>query len=180
MPETLKAVLVDDWEKVTRENRLVPLPSKAPVSLFLEDYAAAESANRRPGSAESDILEEVIAGVKEYFSKSLGRILLYRQERPQYQEIYPQLVKGTGDLAGKSVADVYGVEHLCRLFGKFEVNLHKNSLRMLTIIVSMPDLIAHTNMDSQAVARLREELHKMTTWLSKNMQQYLAVDYVYA
>ncbi|KAL1305134.1 hypothetical protein AAFC00_002059 [Neodothiora populina] len=162
MPETLKAVLVDDWEKVTRENRLVPLPSSAPVTLFLEDYAASESANRQPGSAENDILEEVIAGVKEYFNKSLGRILLYRQERPQYQEIYPQLVKGTGELAGKSVADVYGVEHLCRLF------------------VSMPDLIAHTNMDSQAVSRLREELHKMTTWLSKNMAKYLSVEYEHA
>ena len=117
MPETLKAVLVDDWEKVTREHRLVPLPSKAPVSLFLKNYAAAEAVNRRAGSAELDILEEVVAGVKEYFNKSLGRILLYRQERPQWQELYPQLVKGTGDLAGRAVADVYGVEHLCRLFG---------------------------------------------------------------
>lgn len=119
MPEALKSILVDDWEKVTREHRLVPLPSRSPVSLFLDNYTAAESANRRPGSAESDLLEEVVAGVKEYFNKSLGRMLLYRPERPQYQEIYPQLVKGSGELAGKTVADVYGVEHLCRLFGTF-------------------------------------------------------------
>lgn len=123
MPETLKAVLVDDWEKVTREHRLVPLPSKAPASQFLDNYAADEIRNRRPGSAESDILEEVVAGVKEYFNKSLGRILLYRQERPQYQEIYPQLVKATGELSGKSIADVYGVEHLCRLFGMSQIVL---------------------------------------------------------
>lgn len=111
-------MLVDDWEKVTRENRIVELPSKTPVSVFLDDYAASEGSKRRPGSAEADILEEVVAGVKEYFNKSLGRMLLYRQERPQYQEIYPQLTKGTGELAGKTVSDVYGVEHLCRLFGK--------------------------------------------------------------
>lgn len=35
-------------------------------------------------------------------------------------------------------------------------------------------------MDSQAVSRLREELHKMTTWLSKNMQKYLSADYIHA
>lgn len=44
----------------------------------------------------------------------------------------------------------------------------------------MPDLIAHTNMDSQAVSRLREELHKMTTWLSKHMADYLSVEYEHA
>jgi mortality factor 4-like protein 1 len=120
MPDSLKAILVDDWEKVTRENRLVSLPSKTPVTQFLADYAAAEGAKRRPGSAEADILEEVIAGVKEYFNKSIGRILLYRFERPQWSEIYAQLNKGTGELAGKSAIDIYGVEHLCRLFGVYQ------------------------------------------------------------
>lgn len=118
MPDTLKAVLVDDWEKVTKEQRLVPLPAKTSVTQFLDDYATSESTKRREGSAEADILEEVIAGVKEYFTRCLGRILLYKFERPQYQEIHPQLVRGTGDMAGKTVPDVYGVEHLCRLLGR--------------------------------------------------------------
>lgn len=117
MPDSLKAILVDDWEKVTRENRLVPLPSKTPVAQFLADYSASEGAKRREGSAEADILEEVIAGVKEYFNKSIGRILLYRFERPQWSDIHAQLNKGTGDLTGKLPTDIYGVEHLCRLFG---------------------------------------------------------------
>ena len=137
MPEILKAVLVDDWEKVTRENRLVPLPSKAPVSLFLDNYAAAEAASRRPGSAELDLLEEVVAGVKEYFNKGLGRMLLYRTERPQYLEIYALLDKGTGELAGKSVADVYGVEHLCRLFCKCQMS---TLARLLIMLNSYPQL----------------------------------------
>jgi hypothetical protein len=37
-------------------------------------------------------------------------------------------------------------------------------------IVSMPELIAQTNMDYQAVNRLREELSQMTTWLAKDTQ----------
>jgi mortality factor 4-like protein 1 len=38
------------------------------------------------------------------------------------------------------------------------------------IIVTMPELIAQTNMDHQAVSRLREELGQMTAWLAKDAQ----------
>jgi mortality factor 4-like protein 1 len=44
----------------------------------------------------------------------------------------------------------------------------------------MPDLIAHTNMDSQSVSRLREELSKMTQWLAKRIETYLSTDYEHA
>ncbi len=110
-------MLVDDWENVTKNLQLVQLPSKTPASLILDEYAAHEGAKRRPGSAEADILEEVIQGIKEYFNKSLGRILLYRFERQQFYEIYAQIESSTSDLAGKSISDVYGGEHLLRLFG---------------------------------------------------------------
>lgn len=76
------------------------------------------SYRRRQGSADEDILQEVVAGVREYFNKSLGRILLYRFERQQFFDMHKKLDAGHGDLAGKQVADVYGVEHLLRLFGK--------------------------------------------------------------
>ena len=165
MPDALKSILVDDWEKVTKEQKLVPLPSKTPVSLFLDDYHDAEMARRRPGSAEADILDEVIAGVREYFNKCLGRLLLYRFERPQWQDVHARLNKGgggNGSLSGKQVVDVYGCEHLVRL------------------LVSMPDLIAHTNMDSQAVTRLREELFKMTQYLNKHTDKFFATEYEHA
>lgn len=44
----------------------------------------------------------------------------------------------------------------------------------------MPDLIAHTNMDSQSVSRLREELSKVTQWLAKRIPKYLATEYEHA
>lgn len=47
-------------------------------------------------------------------------------------------------------------------------------------IVSMPDLIVHTNMDSQSVSRLREELAKMTQWLAKHVDTYLSAEYEHA
>jgi mortality factor 4-like protein 1 len=44
----------------------------------------------------------------------------------------------------------------------------------------MPELIAQTNMDMQATNRLREEISKLSMWLSKNSEKYFATTYVVA
>ncbi|OJD31783.1 histone acetylase complex subunit [Diplodia corticola] len=150
MPDRLKSLLVDDWENITKNLQLINIPVKVPVSAILDMYEDQESPKRIPGSAEADILEEIIAGVKEYFNKALGRILLYRFERDQYLEIYKRTESPTDALAGKTMCEIYGGEHLLRLF------------------VSLPELIAQTNMDPQSVNRLREELVKITMWLNKD------------
>ncbi|KAF2460638.1 MRG-domain-containing protein [Lineolata rhizophorae] len=161
IPDRLKALLVDDWENITKHLQLVQLPSATPASRILDEYLAQEKQKRRAGSADEDLLEEVVQGLKEYFNRSLGRILLYRFEREQYLQLYTRMESGTDDLAGKTPADIYGGEHLLRL------------------LVSMPELVAQTNMDHQAVGRLREELSKLTIWLAKeeNVQKYFAVEY---
>ena len=164
IPDTLKSILVDDWEKVTKENKIAHVPHPVPVTKFLNEYERDEyrKPDRQPGSSGADFLEETIAGVKEYFNKALGRILLYRFERQQFFEWHRELEKGHGEHSGQTFCDIYGCEHLLRLF------------------VSMPDLIVHTNMDAQAVARLREELSRMTQYLAKNIDTYLSTDYEHA
>ncbi|KAI9812381.1 MAG: Esa1p-associated factor [Thelocarpon impressellum] len=159
VPDHLKALLVDDWENVTKNLQLVPLPSKTPANKILAHYLHEELPKRRPGSAEADILEEVVQGVRDYFDKCLGRILLYRFERDQYFDVRPMWEGGAADPAFKGPGDVYGAEHLCRLF------------------VSMPELIAQTNMDQQSVTRLREELAKLTQWLGKHSARFFTAEY---
>ncbi len=78
IPDVIKALLVDDWENVTKNTQLVPLPHSKPVTKILEDYSAYEMPKRPAGSSHADILEETLSGLKEYFDKSLGRILLYK------------------------------------------------------------------------------------------------------
>jgi mortality factor 4-like protein 1 len=41
----------------------------------------------------------------------------------------------------------------------------------------MPELIAQTNMDNQAINRLREELAKITMWLGRNSAKYFNTEY---
>lgn len=78
VPDHIKAILVDDWENVTKNQQLVPLPVHASVNQIFNDYGEYESARRQEGTAQSDVLQEFIIGMKEYFEMCLGRILLYR------------------------------------------------------------------------------------------------------
>ncbi|EDO00469.1 hypothetical protein SS1G_14339 [Sclerotinia sclerotiorum 1980 UF-70] len=142
IPDHIKAILVDDWENVTKNQQLVPLPHKKPVDQILNDWLEFEKPKRPVGSAQADILEEIVAGLKEYFERCLGRILLYSDACPQ-----------------TCASDTYGAEHLCRL------------------LVTLPELIAQTNMDLQSVNRLREELSKLTSWIGKNAKDYFVNEY---
>ncbi|RUS21622.1 LOW QUALITY PROTEIN: MRG-domain-containing protein [Jimgerdemannia flammicorona] len=132
IPDSLKAQLVDDWENVTKNQQLVPVPRNPNVVQILELYREAKKDKKRE-SRTDDILSEIVQGIKLYFDKALGNMLLYRFERHQYVEVRKKN-------ADKDMSEIYGAEHLLRLF------------------VQMPSLIAHTNMDHDSVNLLREHL----------------------
>ena len=52
----------------------------------------------------------IMEGIQSYFDRALGSILLYRMERKQYNEIKK-------DNEDTLMSDIYGAEHLIRLFG---------------------------------------------------------------
>ncbi|KAK5958637.1 Esa1p-associated factor [Knufia fluminis] len=159
IPDNLKNLLVDDWENITKTGLLVPLPSKAPANFIIDSYFQEEKQHRSLGP-ECEILEEFCMGMKVYFERALGKILLYRAERPQLSEVRKWWESGTNkDWEGKGVGDCYGGEHLARL------------------LVNMPELIAQTNMDAQSVQRLKEELTKFTVWLSRNSEKLFVAKY---
>ncbi|KAK0613744.1 MRG-domain-containing protein [Immersiella caudata] len=158
IPDHVKSMLVDDWENVTKNQQLVPLPHPHPVEEILNDYLAFERPRREDGSASLEILEETVAGLRNYFDRCLGRILLYRFERAQYFDFHDQWASGS-DCNHKSALDTYGAEHLARL------------------LVSLPELIAQTNMDQQSVNRLREELTMFANWFGRHASKYFVSEY---
>ncbi len=48
---------------------------------------------------------------------------------------------------------------------------------LTSAVVSLPELIAQTNMDQQSVNRLREELSILTHWLTKHATRYFVPAY---
>ena len=126
MPDNLKSLLVDDWENVTKNQQVVALPAKSPVNQILDDYVREEK-EKRTSSADMDVLDEVVMGVREYFDKALDKVLLYRFEREQYRALRKKWEAGSGDYADKGSLDIYGAEHLTRLFGMFFFHFENHS-----------------------------------------------------
>ncbi|CAG8446294.1 1764_t:CDS:2 [Ambispora leptoticha] len=116
IPEPLKALLVHDWECINKSHMLVPLPRSPTVQIIIDDYR--HHLQERRGEI-GDEKEEVLKGVKLYFNKSLGGRLLYQDEREQYREMRSKY---------EAAADIYGAEHLLRLFVTFPEILNQTLL----------------------------------------------------
>ena len=123
---------------------------------------------------KSVLAEFSFIGKRIQLHKYHGPANAYSFERHQYSEVREGIAKNTGDFAGKGPGDIYGAEHLCRLLGRspfLSLRCCANSS------VSLPELIAQTNMDHQSVNRLREELSKLTNWLGRNYLTYFVSEY---
>ncbi|GAA5832288.1 hypothetical protein JCM11251_004308 [Rhodosporidiobolus azoricus] len=152
IPDNLKVQLVDDWEAITKNQQLVPLPRNPSVDTILDEwmiYLQNEEEDKRR------IAAEVAAGLGLYFNKALGNNLLYRFERGQYQEQYKQL-QGTD----KQMSSVYGGEHLLRLF------------------VNLPELLAHTTLDPESMAVLKENMVQFLQWMDLNRKVLFLPEYI--
>ncbi|TDH16850.1 hypothetical protein EPR50_G00002230 [Perca flavescens] len=152
IPEELKPWLVDDWDLITRQKQLFHLPAKKNIETVLEDYA-----NYKKSKANSDNKEfavnEVVAGIREYFNVMLGTQLLYKFERPQYAEIM-------AEHPDMPMSQVYGAPHLLRLF------------------VRIGGMLAYTPLDEKSLALLLSYLQDFLKYLVKNSSTLLsATDY---
>ncbi|BGO92873.1 Esa1p-associated factor [Rhodotorula toruloides] len=152
IPDNLKIQLVDDWEAITKNQQLVPLPRVPNVDVILDEwliYLQNEEEEKKR------IAAEVAAGIGLYFNKALGNNLLYRFERGQYQEQYKRL-QGTN----KGMSSVYGGEHLLRLF------------------VNLPELLAHTSLDPESMAVLKDNIQQFLQWMDLNRRVLFLPEYI--
>ncbi|KAJ1421170.1 RNA binding activity-knot of a chromodomain, partial [Sesbania bispinosa] len=128
IPATLKKQLVDDWDFVTQQDKLVKLPRSPTVDEILTKYLEYKS--KKDGMA-ADSIGEILKGIRCYFDKALPMMLLYKKERKQYSEAVVDNV---------SPSTIYGAEHLLRLF------------------VKLPELLAYVNIEEETLSRLQQKL----------------------
>ncbi|KAI5404254.1 Protein mrg2, variant 3 [Lathyrus oleraceus] len=105
IPPTLRKQLVDDFEFITHLGKLVKLPRTPNVNDIFKTYFDYRLKKSGP---IADSVEEIMKGLCCYFDKALPVMLLYNNERQQYQEACPN------DIVPSAI---YGAEHLLRLFG---------------------------------------------------------------
>jgi mortality factor 4-like protein 1 len=147
---SLKRELIAGWEKITREDKLVHLPRSVTVSTILERFESDSRAKAR-SPEQAEMAGEITSGLRAYFDRSLRAVLLYTQEHAQADELL------TG---GKAPCDVYGGEHLLRLF------------------VKLPELVPLGDMDQDATHLLHMRLQDFLRWLQRNAASSFGCGYV--
>lgn len=149
LPLGLKRQLVDDWEFITKEQRLVDLPRDVTVDGILQKWL-----NSRKSPADM-ACREVADGLHTYFNAALPAILLYRFERPQYNEKFHGAI-GNEELLPSSV---YGAEHLLRL------------------LLKLPFMLENTGVDIEMMQRIAEKVNDLAKYMQKNGRTLFLAEY---
>lgn len=150
LPHTLKLFLIRDEEQICTERKLLPLPRIPCVTTVLRSFAEHESL---VGRGDGDSIEklDILDGLRTYFNKALGMLLLHRFERPQYVSLRESFAR-------VQVADVYGCEHLLRL------------------LVRLPELFEGVALTDEAAACFQAVIADLIRYISAN-PQFLLLSY---
>ncbi|XP_050884947.1 protein MRG2 isoform X2 [Lathyrus oleraceus] len=147
IPPTLRKQLVDDFEFITHLGKLVKLPRTPNVNDIFKTYFDYRLKKSGP---IADSVEEIMKGLCCYFDKALPVMLLYNNERQQYQEACPN------DIVPSAI---YGAEHLLRLF------------------VKLPELLFHANIEGDTLAELQAQILDFLRFLRKNQRAFFLSSY---
>lgn len=149
LPQAMKLKLIEDWERITREKKLVDLPRQPSITVLLENFLQAKAKR----TSHERLYGEVCDGVKTFFNQAIGTVLLYKYERKQFRDL-KESHRGT------PYVDLYGAEHLLRLF------------------VKMPELLAHCKMQNEHLTVLLAKLLELLKFVQANKSQYFAEGYL--
>lgn len=144
IPPLLRKQLVDDWEYVTKDNMLISLPRKCTVSAVLEEFCQSKA----KGGVIHPSWRGVADGVRGYFNEAVRPVLLYRPEMEQLEAL-----QRNGKLP-TDLADLYGPEHLLRLF------------------VKLPGLLSKPNLDEDSAKFLETKVSSLVKFLAKKADEY--------
>ena len=148
LPQAMKLKLIEDWERITREKKLVELPCQPSIAVLLENFLQAKAKR----TSHERLYGEVCDGVKTFFNQAIGTVLLYKYERKQFRDLKESH-------RGQPYIELYGAEHLLRLF------------------VKMPELLAHCKMQNEHLTVLLAKLLELLKFVQANKAQYFAEGY---
>lgn len=150
IPPALQRQAVDDFEFVTKEQRLVPIPRDLTVQDLLHKWVN----NRRQSTDKAT--REVAEGLQTFFDACLPRLLLYRFERQQYNTFF-----NTGTERDQTLlpSAVYGPEHLLRL------------------MLKLPYLLESSEVPKETMEVIAEKVNELGKYLQKNGRQSFLTEY---
>jgi mortality factor 4-like protein 1 len=145
IPAAVRKRLLDDGTMINTEKTVVPLPKKPNVHEILTAFFQEATSIKEDPTNPLDI---TVNDFTRMFNIYIGLALLYRYERPQYEQIFNQRPK-------VPMAAVYGAEHLLRLCAK------------------LPSLIVKFNENTALIPVVLE----LMMFLKDNMTAYFVDEY---
>lgn len=143
IPDELKHWLVDDWNLINCQNKLLQLPARVPVETILSEYKKQRTSVKGITQNKETAIIETVNGIREYFNVMLGKQLLYKFERPQQNDLMSKNPDSTP-------SQLYGAIHLLRLFCK------------------IGGALAYTSLDEDGINILSSHLYDFMKYLSKS------------
>eukprot|EP00455_Lapot_gusevi_P003140 TRINITY_DN1129_c0_g1_i2.p1 TRINITY_DN1129_c0_g1~~TRINITY_DN1129_c0_g1_i2.p1 ORF type:complete len:251 (-),score=54.65 TRINITY_DN1129_c0_g1_i2:26-778(-) len=140
IPNTLQRQLLLDWDFI-KTKKLVSLPRDPNVKQILERWVETKGPTKKN---QQQVARNVANGIQNYFDRSLGCFLLYRFERVQYRQY--------ADQPNFCPSEVYGAEHLLRLFIRMPQLLAESDLpqsKMNAVVSSMADFLKFLSSSSK-------------------------------
>ncbi|XP_054711654.1 mortality factor 4-like protein 1 [Uloborus diversus] len=155
MPPELRNRLVDDCDLVTRQKKLILLPARITVDHVIASYVKDRVSGKGVSQAKELIIVQMANKVRDCFNVFLGKMLLYKFERPQYAEML-------AEYHNSSMCQVYSAIHFLRMFTQFG-NL----------------LSPHVKGDPE-IPELIEHLQDFVKYMDSNQNFFSLDDYVVA
>jgi len=154
IPQDLRRYLLDDCDFVVRQKQLVPLPKPEELTVrgILKKYEKYKEEKTNDEKTLGTV-REVCSGINEYFNVMLGSQLLYKFERTQYADILKERSPGT------PMCDIYGAEHLLRLF------------------VKLGCVLPYSFLDEPCMEFVVIHVHDFLDFLMKNCEDMFAEEY---
>ncbi|KAJ7119468.1 MRG-domain-containing protein [Mycena epipterygia] len=162
IPEQIKVKLVDDWETVTKNAKLVTLPRSPTVQELLKEFETYLIETKPEHLKDPLVLAPtVVSGILVYFDRSLANHLLYRFERPQYTAIRSKYITGQTVVIGqeKEMSEIYGAEHLLRM------------------LVTLPTMIAQSTLDPESTDIVRDYVNEILSWMLQEQSRLFQPEY---
>jgi len=148
----LKKSLVEDWERVARQRKLLQLPPKVTVAGMLDDFLLQQLKKATPDRSQEKVWAELMDGLRANFDQALPQILLYRFERSQYKQLISKHPH-------KRPSELYGGEHFLRL------------------AVKLPQLLLEAKLEADMLETMQGKITELLKFLQRNSHKYILGDY---
>jgi len=186
LPDSLRKILIDDENLINKSMLLLKIPARITIFEIVQQYRNTVNPGCSPremyieysGTEDtllnplSEMLDHSALGLLDYFETTIGSLLLYKPERPMFNDLAEKLKQKSVENSendgetSESKREVcfskqFGLPHLLRMFVRFS------------------EMLSYTQWTERALDAIIRHAQDFVMFLNKNHADYYDVDVDY-